>query len=399
MQFLDILKKNIIMSVVILSCLIISSVLLFLVLRKTKEIRAYQDILSTNKTKIEDVRKQLTPSNPGPIKENVDAIKADSVKIKKKLDEVQLFFGKPYRKALQAFIAELGEKEMDVYEKWRENIKKGLKKKLSVTQALAENFKEYEPEKLDAAKAVFKEVLRNESIEYSKDKPFDNIDEYILESLGFNRDISSEDCTRYIEHMNSNLKKLLNPQNGVNSIATPPKFSPTVYANALPNKSQIPHIIKHYKLKEDLICRLKKANITNLESMDRTGAIDGIVDKNGYLYFNYKMTVKGSLSSIRELVNQMQDAYKDNRVYVIKNLSLLKDYDEVTKIEAPPSKESETPEEKDQNLFKPEVAVKPSEKKTTGKSPVDLPLIGGIGSDNVTAEIEFDYVIYLESEK
>ena len=99
-----------------------------------------------------------------------------------------------------------------------------MKKKLSVTQALAENFKEYEPEKLDAAKAVFKEVLRNESIEYSKDKPFDNIDEYILESLGFNRDISSEDCTRYIEHMNSNLKKLLNPQNGVNSIATPPKF-------------------------------------------------------------------------------------------------------------------------------------------------------------------------------
>ena len=397
MQFLDILKKNVIMSVVILTCLIISSVLLFLVLKKTKEMRAYQDILSTNKTKIEDVRKQLTPSNPGPIQANVDAIKADSVKIKKKLDEVQLFFGKPYRKALQAFIAELGEKEMDVYEKWRENIKKSLKKKLRAAQALEENFKKYDPEKLGVAKASFRDVLRNESIECSK--PSDNIDEYILESLGFNRDISPEDCKRYIRHMSEEFKKLLSPQNGVNSIGTPPNFSFEMYKDALPNKSQIPYIIKHYKLKEDLIYRLKKANITNLESMDKTGAIDGIVDKNGYLYFNYKMTVKGPLSAIRELVNQMQNAYMDNRIYVIKNLSLLKDYDEVTKIEAPPSKESETPEEKDQNIFKPEVEVKPSEKKTTVRNPVDVPIIGGVGSDNVTAGIEFDYVLYLESEK
>ena len=397
MQFLDILKKNVIMSVVILTCLIISSVLLFLVLKKTKEMRAYQDILSTNKTKIEDVRKQLTPSNPGPIQANVDAIKADSVKIKKKLDEVQLFFGKPYRKALQAFIAELGEKEMDVYEKWRENIKKSLKKKLSAAQALEENFKKYDPEKLGVAKASFRDVLRNESIECSK--PSDNIDEYILESLGFNRDISPEDCKRYIRHMSEEFKKLLSPQNGVNSIGTPPNFSFEMYKDALPNKSQIPYIIKHYKLKEDLIYRLKKANITNLESMDKTGAIDGIVDKNGYLYFSYRMTVKGPLSAIRELVNQMQNAYMDNRIYVIKNLSLLKDYDEVTKIEAPPSKESETPEEKDQNIFKPEVEVKPSEKKTTVRNPVDVPIIGGVGSDNVTAGIEFDYVLYLESEK
>ena len=306
MQFLDILKKNVIMSVVILTCLIISSVLLFLVLKKTKEMRAYQDILSTNKTKIEDVRKQLTPSNPGPIQANVDAIKADSVKIKKKLDEVQLFFGKPYRKALQAFIAELGEKEMDVYEKWRENIKKSLKKKLSAAQALEENFKKYDPEKLGVAKASFRDVLRNESIECSK--PSDNIDEYILESLGFNRDISPEDCKRYIRHMSEEFKKLLSPQNGVNSIGTPPNFSFEMYKDALPNKSQIPYIIKHYKLKEDLIYRLKKANITNLESMDKTGAIDGIVDKNGYLYFSYRMTVKGPLSAIRELVNQMQNA-------------------------------------------------------------------------------------------
>lgn len=395
MQFLDILKKNIIMTAVILTCLVISAVLLFLVLNKSKEMSTYQDILYTNKTKIEDVIKQITPTNPGPIQENVDVIKADSLKIKKKLDEVQLLFGKPYRKALQAFIAELGEDEISVYEKWRENVKRGLKKKLSPEEALAENFKKYEPEKLELAKTAFKDTLMSESVECSK--PFDNTEEYILESLGFSRDISPEVCRRYIDHMNDSLMKLL--KSGPITIGAPTTFSFSVFDGNIPIKSQIPYIIKHYKLKEDLISRLKKAGISNLKSLDKPGTIDGYLDKNNYLYFNYKMTVKGTFSAIRELVNQMQNSYMDNRIYVIKNLSLSKDSDEVTKIPPPPSENvnNEKPEEKDQNAFR-ENVPKPSGKKTEGISIEEL-LIGGVGSDDVMAEIEFDYVIYFESEK
>lgn len=392
MKFLELIKKNLALVSVLVLSLAVSGILLFFALQKYALIRDYQKALTGNIAKILEKVQGISPTNPGPVKENVESIKADTLKIKKKVDEIHLIFGMPYRKAFQAFAKELGEDELTLLSKWRELFRREIRKNNLAKQVLVDQLAKYDPEKVNVAKTAFTDVLKAESVE-----PLDDLDDYILDSIGVPRNMTPEDSRRYIMHMSEKLQVLLsNDKIGKGITIKAPATNSFIIYDKLPLPSLIPYIVKNYKLIEDLLFRLKKAGVTNLVSLSKVTPLDGYVDK-GYLYFNYKISLSGTMSAIREFVNLLQNSHLDNRVYIIKNIKLEKAFDEVTKITAVATAPVEAVKNPgaDSNPFR-DNAVKND---AVSLIPVDSKLVmGGMDTNIINAEIDVDYVTYIEDE-
>ncbi len=397
MLFIAILKKNMLLFITLAVSLAASVALLFLVLQKYQKIKEYQRILQENRAKIDEAAK-MPP--PGPVQENLDNIKKDTLVVQKKADEIHYLFGKPYRAAFQAFCEVLGENEFAMYKRWRELFLKESKMGSQPEQIFASFVKKYEPETLNAAKEAFWKVMDKETLTVEEDQkisvePYNvNSNDILLEAMGLQRRISPEVCKAYMLRMSSNLMKLLSANVGKGiSITVPDRNIFTVYENKLPVPDHIPYIIRNYKMVEDLVYRMKGAGVTNLKSLAKTGTIEGYTER-GYHYLPYKMTVSCPLGSLRDLVNSMKNAYKENRVYKIKYVSIEKVKDEAAPIAAAAAEKKQEVVE-DENVFKP--AKDDAESSGSTAAPAKL-ILGDPAESEVTSEITFEYVTFIEND-
>jgi hypothetical protein len=150
----------------------------------------------------------------------------------------------------------------------------------------------------------------------------------------------------------------------------------------MPLPEHIGLILRHYSLLEDIAYRMKAAGIKAINSLAKI-TLEGTENK-GFLRFSYKMQVVSSMDSIRALINSFQDAYKDNRVYIVRDFSLKKAVDETKSIVAtvPLVEKRLLPGEKS--------------KKDKGDDTYGVALIGS--STDVIADIKIEYVIYVADE-
>ena len=88
--------------------------------------------------------------------------------------------------------------------------------------------------------------------------------------------------------------------------------------------------IRHWEIICDLTHHLCKAQISTIEEISYCDLAGKNV--NSCNYYTYTLVVTGSEKSVRNLLNSLTDAYKEHRVYVVRNLSIAKQEDQVQDI-------------------------------------------------------------------
>lgn len=373
---MELIKKNIVLFVVLGVVLLVSIVLVFFVFHVSVKMTKHQESLLIQKDKI----KKLIEEKPSPLKGNLDAINSDADQLKLKVQEIHQIFGKPYRSAIQAFAAALQVSEYSLYSKWRLAYEKD-KRVETPEQIFLKFIGEYDEQKIDSAINAFKSTIEKRTVE---DLNQANINQLIMEGLGLPRTMSAEACKTYMSNMDLRLNNLLKSKDvGLGrSINVPEKnLIFNIYGDNMPLPEHIGLILKHYSLLEDLAYRMKETGIRGVNSLSKV-TLDG-TESRGFLSLSYKMQVLGSMDSIRGLINSFLDAYKDDRIYIVRDVSLKKEIDETKSLVGIKG-------------AVPIVEKRPASgekvRKDKGDDSYGVAVLGS--SADVFADIRIDYVIY-----
>jgi hypothetical protein len=349
-----------------------------------------QDAVVSGNTKIADLKLQIVEfgkKKPAPVEDNLEMIKKDTALMKERALDLQRLFGKPYRNALFKFCDGMGVKENDLLAKFRDYCIANPKE-LDKFKLLEGFMKTLDQEKLPAAFKAFCVEAQKNMLEELRDS---SAKEVFLHALGVPRTMSPTFCKDYIiktqELFSNAYKPLVTPENVS-------RLTIIDYASRVPANDEIPTIIRKLQLFEDLFWRIRQAGIVKIESVSMLGSIMGDEIGKDFLRFSYRISVSGELDSIRKLVNLFQDAYKDNRVYSIKDIALTEVDDMVPKLEKtsvigmPRVISTSRRTDNAQPGSKDEKELPPEARPDYGK-----PLVGA--DNTIQADIEFDYIIFV----
>ena len=378
---MELIKKNIVLFAVLGVALLLSIVLGFFVFQVSIKMKEHQENLLAQKNKI----KQLIEERPSPLKGNLEAINSDTEQLKLKVQEIHQVFGRPYRSAIQAFATALQVSEYSLYSKWREAYEKE-KKNETAEQIFLKFIGEYGEQKVESAINAFKSTIETRTVEDLKKE--ENVNQLIMEGLGLPRTMSAEACKTYMSKMDLRLNNLLkSPDVELGRVVNVPEKTSIfdIYGDNMPLPEQIGLILKHYSLLEDLAYRMKAAGIRSINSLAKV-TLEG-TEARGFLTLSYKMQVVGSMDSIRALINSFLDAYKDNRVYIVRDIALKKEVDETKSIAGPKETDATVVEKR---------STGEKSGKEKGEDPYGVAVIGS--SKDVLADIKIDYVIYVADE-
>lgn len=155
------------------------------------------------------------------------------------------------------------------------------------------------------------------------------------------------------------------------------------------NKQYIDVILAHWAMVEDLVFKIIKANISKIDSISRNSSLPvehDVFENGGYMNFKYDISLTGKLESIREFINLLQDAYIDNRIYIIKKLEISKITDEASDIKAT---------QKDLKKEISDLAETTTEESRKEKMQEYAKVIIGREKDNlVKLKLSFEYIVY-----
>jgi len=327
----DFLKKNIVLFVILILSFLFFVVLAILAFFEWNKLKTYQGNLIELREKVQKLNEQ----KPYPLKENLDNINNDEDFLSQKLTEINLLFGKPYQIALNEFIktleAEQEEKKIkvNILTEWREYFKKNFKKNEQPEKILKEFLlKNFSEEKINQALKNFVAIAKTRTLE---DINENNQYVFLLDAMCVPRMLSPDACKVYMLKTEEELLNFVKSTENGHPISVDEKsniFKVYEDSSKLPPIDFVPNIIKHYSLIEDLVARMKDVGIDSIKTLQKENGLEGTRDGN-YLIFVYKMDLTASLDSIRKLINSMLEAYKDNRIYVIKSIALTKAFDEV----------------------------------------------------------------------
>ncbi len=378
----DFLKKNIVLFAILAISLLFFLALALLAFMEWSKVKGYQASLQELHAKIQ----KLNEEKPHPVKQNLENIKKDTEILSRRTAEINRLFGKPYATALNAFIKSLckDEKaEAKFLPEWNDYFKKNFNKN-EYPEKLLRDFlaKRNSEEEIQKAKKAFAEIARTRTVEPMDDS---NLNAMILDALSVPRSLNPDACKVYAQNMEENLFRFAaeSTQSG-NAITTDRKskiFKVYEDADKLPPADFIPYIIKHYKLIEDLLYRMKASGIDNIRDLKKLNGLEGNRDGQ-YLIFTYQADLTASADAIRKLFDNLMKANEDNRIYVIRSVSIAKTFDEVKNVAATATTAS-TP---------------PNSRRTETKT-ADTPAVKILGTnDKLNVEIKFSYIIYVGDE-
>ena len=390
---MNFIKKNVVMLVVLLIATFASAFLVYQVVVETEKMNLAVQKVGELKDKI----KELNKTSPIPNEKNLNKIKTDTVSVKKKVKNLLHVFGHPYLKAITAMADKLGLTVDELRKKYKtvynEQKEKGMARGFIFTTFSSE----FDNQKWRDAIDIFTKEVGKRSQEPMNEG---NVDGYVTEALGLPRKMEPILCKNFLLDAVMNLNRCMREKkkgtddksvfmfgtgknDDVESL-TFKKFN----GDSLPRPDEIPYIFKQLEVIQDLLYRMKSSKIGRLDKISRE-TMKGVVTGN-YLVFKYTIKVTGTLTSVRGFINRLLAAYKDNRVYIIRSMTLTMT-DEAKAILA-----STVAPVRSRRLGwrKPDASSeKPKEEE---KVEVNIPIIGT--SDLVTMEIEFDYIIYVGDE-
>jgi hypothetical protein len=109
------------------------------------------------------------------------------------------------------------------------------------------------------------------------------------------------------------------------------------------------------------------------------------------MIFTYNIKITGPIANIRKFMNSMLEAYKDNRIYVIKSVVLTSKEDVKSIVNSETKAAAITAKGRNRYHMEPEKEEIVEEPSQSG-----VPIIGI--NKTVTADIKFQYIIYIGDE-
>ncbi len=325
-----------------------------------KHIRGTAEMRKTNET--------LMRQKPPAIFENIALIEKDIEGYSDAAEELKYYLGQPLRPALEAFADKLGVaetkltamfKEFWEREKQSQGPREQTYRRFRATRGkLHDGDKElWTPDSWDEAMESFIEKAQTMMMEKIDER---NTEEFFLSSLGLLRNLgnSQQRLDVFARTMQSQIVDLLSGKNvkmlgiyftgtGISPVKSDADFSDQGersreagvesarsggsvserMSNAEGNTQtagiEPSDTIRNWEIMGDLAKRIAGAG--GIESLERLsfGNLAGR-QENGCTFYTYEFTVQGSQRSLRKLLNDLGMAYKENRVYVVRNFSLHK---------------------------------------------------------------------------
>ncbi|HBM16441.1 MAG TPA: hypothetical protein DD381_08905 [Lentisphaeria bacterium] len=354
---IDFIKRNPLISSIIGFAILISILLIYMIYSENNTRLESGQGLESLKQKIVI----LNSTTPYPSEQNIKLLKNDIHLLKVNTYFFEDVFGNVYAKPLLAFIKQLNKHDIKIYEsslaelekndtaeseKKQEEIKAKIEalknisddnlvysfinswksfiedeKKNKVELSISEIFnnfsknKNYTSEDFDEARKAFLIEIQKLTLEPLN---IEIINDYILAALGIPLDFSRIRCKNTVSDIEVELNRILVANN---VMVTGGKLTLFTEFSSVPNDDEIPYIINYCRFLEDLFQRAAKSNIESIEYYKKINGLKGTEDAN-FLIFKYQIDVMTSMETLRIFLNNLQESYKENRIYIIKSLKI-----------------------------------------------------------------------------
>lgn len=206
---------------------------------------------------------------------------------------------------------------------------------------------------LAAARLTFDKAFYHFRLQIQKNtiEPIDSQDAkfIFLDALGLPRIMTSFHCKVFVDEVSTYIKKnpsvipglalwAKNPGSGnegtsAGGIEARIQSFTFNHKNMMPPPGNVVHILRHYRILEDLFRRMNESHIqvlTNVASPfseKPTGDLSGDTYRemgSDYKKFAYEVTVISTGGEIRDFINQLHHAFEQNIIYDIREISFLK---------------------------------------------------------------------------
>ena len=207
-----------------------------------------------------------------------------------------------------------------------------------VDPSRAEAFRTAAAEKFAHAFAIFRDEVQKLTLE---EVTYDVARELFLDAIGLPRLMRQDDCKSFIEIMwrkycDSDIIPGL-PASDDDRIERERLVQSFIYGKnlnqqTLPMPEMVIPIIRNIQIKEDLFRKMKESGITALLSMDTTTFYGATLDSDTegpILAFTYTLEMTASMEAIDAFINDLQGAYKSDRVYVVSDIKLSAPYEDL----------------------------------------------------------------------
>jgi len=310
---MEIIKKNLLLFIVLGVTVVTSVTLLIFVLL------AHGDMMESVK-KIDEIKAQIVEVQrqkpaPGPL--NLSRINKDADSYKIKVKDLYHYFGMTYYDAFQAFIKALDMNEETFMTKFREFWTQNAIRGSNIQQLYIKFFQSLDQDKLAKGKENFRLIYQKETVEKVSES---NIDDIIYYAIGINRPMSPVAAKAYLVGIQETLLK----QFEGNKVAIGENVSTFTFGryfgNEMPRTEDVPGIIEITNVIGDVCTRCVDSGISRIDSITR-GPLEGTAEGK-FVRYRVNFEVTGEMPTLRKLINSLSDAYKSNRVYVVRNMFL-----------------------------------------------------------------------------
>lgn len=316
-------KKNIIFTIVAVITLLGAIFLIYLDWTKHDAITAANEITQKSQA---DFNKAFAKNKGNiPVELNIKMIQNDTEELKKRTVNLQRIFGKPYRKALIHFAASLNVTEDDLYARMKKLFEGDTGTAKTADALVPKLFEELEKEK----KLPKDSIKNNEFKKFIAEIQTETVEVFVtLEAgydilgvaLGIPRTMSPSMAHVYLGQLQRKLRsQRVIP--GVDSLATVQNFTFNQFVQTFPSNEAVRDILDTMPIYEDIFRRMGASRLEKVEKFERERQPEKLAGDK-YLAYTFSTTVTGTMESVRNFMNNLLDAYKENRVYVITWVSL-----------------------------------------------------------------------------
>ncbi|MBQ7403833.1 MAG: hypothetical protein IJW05_10380 [Lentisphaeria bacterium] len=352
------LKKNIPLLTIIILTVIVALTMAVL------DIQLYVEYLDAKEKTDENVNRiqNCVKKKPGPHPENVKRIEADIQRMEQKKIELQRMFGKIHRDALRQFADTIGMSESELllaFKTYYEALP--AEKQGTVTgendKAILDGFlkslyvpteEELEEEKrtdltdeekaaikkkqeartamkvrIDKALKAFEEYAAARCLDYDN-----NGYKYLLDAMGLPHTELTSTFKRQMTVVNEKVLKLipgleLKVSAGQSDSKGGADVSHYTFdSNNLPLQRDTYLACRLLQIKLDLYGRMKKSGIQQLVKMETVTPLGGKKDGDSFIIHTFRFELEGSMDSIRNFMNSLNEAYREFLVYNIRDVQL-----------------------------------------------------------------------------
>ena len=322
------------------------------------------------------------------------------------------------------------EERNELFSKFREKLTEPPESMESASEAEIAAYKAGAAETFDKAFYHFQLQIQKNTIESidQQDARF-----IFLEALGLPRTMTSLQCKSFVDEFLTRIRKdpsfipglaklAAKSTSGQNDSGIESRIPSYTFDHKgkNPPPENVVHILRHYRILEDLFQRMRESNIQYLVSISSpfsekpTGDLSGDFFRVGtdsdYRKFSYEVTIVSTGGEIRDFINRLHHAYGQNLVYDIHEISFFpapqsnevkEAYDKVDALrkQAAEGQKSDNPEPGTEGEPRASGSAEGQEVKT--RTPEDIyadPEYGAVlvgQNELVTVLIKFNYILYV----